>query len=234
MPIARSLPRISLGAAAVALLAACGDSGTEASDLPLVKKGTLTVCVAPPAKSAAAEEQLAGRIAEDIGAKKRIVETPLADLGSGAALKAKKCDLAAGITATPAHRKAMALTKPYAPAQHAIVAKKDAGYENLGDLKGKKLGVQTGTAAKSYADEKAKDADLIVYKDLDELLDAVKTGKIQAGLATPSAARSFTKDESSADSAAVSTGERHVFGVRKGAKDLRDAVNDALESDAKS
>ncbi|NGN67916.1 transporter substrate-binding domain-containing protein [Streptomyces sp. A7024] len=226
MPFVRSLPQISTAAAAVALLAGCGDSGTEASDLPLVKKGTLTVCAAPPAAAAGFEEQLADRIADDIGAKKRIVEASLADIESGAALKAKTCDLAAGVTATAEHRKTMALTKPYAPADHALVAQKDAEYEDLGDLKGKKLGVQSGTAAKAYADDKAKDADVIVYDELDPLLKAVKTGKIQAGLATPSAAQGFAKD--GAETAAVSTGERHAFAARRSSKEILGAANDAL------
>ena|SRR5689334_12099413 len=118
-------------AAVLALsLAACGggsgsgggsDDKAKAAGIELVKSGTLTICTHLPykpfqykdgAKVVGFDVDLLNLLATDLGLKTDVVNIEWAQVTSGAAFKAKKCDVGMGaMTITDARKAAISITE---------------------------------------------------------------------------------------------------------------------------
>jgi polar amino acid transport system substrate-binding protein len=240
-----------LPALALALAAAgcgkeepAGEGGDKAADVQLVNEGQLTTCTGLPYKPFQYEEggevigfdvDLVDLVAEDLGVKQVIVDTPFDGIQSGADLNAGKCDLAAaGMTITDVREKNLDFSDPYFEATQALVAKKGSGITDLPDLKGKILAVQNGTTGQEYAQKNAKDAELKVFEDLGLLLTAVETGQADAGINDNGVLYDWVKEKTDYEVVKeFATGEEYGIGVKTGNKALLDLINKNIE-EAKS
>ncbi|MFK4089915.1 transporter substrate-binding domain-containing protein [Kribbella sp. NPDC020789] len=224
-------------AAVLALsLAACGsDSGSGGSDdkakaagIELVKSGTLTICTHLPykpfefkdgTKVVGFDVDLLTLLADDLGLKTEVVNIEWAQVTSGGAFKAKKCDVGMGaMTITPERQAAISITEPYMDATQVLMAKKDSGIKGLADLKGQKLGAQQDTTGKKYADEhaQANGYTVIPFNDLALQVNNVKSGRVAAAINDNGALYDFVKNNP--DMAVVAefdTGEQYGFAALK-------------------
>lgn len=235
----RTHRRITAAVAASALalsLAACGDdSGGGGSDdkakaagIELIKSGTLTICTHLPykpfefkdgTKVVGFDTDLLTLLADDLGLKVDVISIEWAQVTSGAAFKAKKCDVGMGaMTINEPRKAALSITDPYMDATQVLVAKKDSGIKGLSDLRGKVLGAQGDTTGKDYAD-KYKDANgykVIPFNDLALQMNNVKSGRVAAAINDNGAIYDFVKDNP--DLAVVTefdTGEQYGFAALK-------------------
>lgn len=225
--------------------ATSGGSGGSSSGgaVKLLKEGTLQVCTHsgfkpfeyPDAgKVVGFDVDLSDAIAKKIGATTQIVDIPFDQITSGAAFAAKRCDMgAAGMTITDARKAAIGISDPYFNSTQALLVKKDSSVAQLTDLKGKKLGVQTDTTGKDYAEKNvsANGYTTVVFEDAPSLGNAVKSGAVDAGLNDNFVMVDFVKGNADTKVATeIDTGEKYGLAFPKDNTALLNAANDVLKT----
>ncbi len=150
-------------------------------------------------------------------------------------LNTKKIDLIwNGYTINEERQKQVLFSKPYLANNQVIVVKKDSGYKTFADLKGKKVGIQTGSSAMDALDEatelKSSLGQVVEFKenvmalmDLDKGgVDAVAVDEVVANYYIAKDKYSFVlMDEKLAP-------EEYGIGFRKEDTYLAEAFNNAL------
>ncbi|QNE17970.1 amino acid ABC transporter substrate-binding protein [Kribbella qitaiheensis] len=233
-------PRATVAVAAVAVLAlalgACGkDSGSggsedkaKAAGITLVKPGKLTVCThlsykpfeyKDGTKVVGFDVDLLDLVAKDLGVEEEVISIEWAQVTSGAAYQAKKCDMGMGaMTITPSRQAAIGITEPYMDASQVLLVKSDASYKSLEDLKGKKIGVQADTTGKDYATAAAKKIgfEVVVFNDLALQTNSVKSGRVDAAINDNGALYNFvTANPDTKVATEFDTGEKYGFAAKK-------------------
>ncbi|GAB3415665.1 ABC transporter substrate-binding protein [Flindersiella endophytica] len=237
---ARPLRRLGAAAAATALLlagAACGsDKGAEVDGIKIVEKDKLTVCTHLPYapfqdrdkndknKIVGFDVDLLDLLAKDMGLEQKVVNLgEWEQVTSGAAFKAKRCDVGMGaMTITPERQKALTISDPYFEATQVMVVKKDAPYTSLKDLAGKKIGVQADTTGQAYVEEQTKSIQglkaPIKFDDLAIELNNVKAGNVDAAINDNGVVLPWVKDNPDMKVAAsFQTDEHYGFPAAKDA-----------------
>ena len=235
--------------AGLMLVAACtstdgGGSGskTAAGGVELVKAGRLTTCTHLPyppfqseidGKVQGFDVSLIDLVAEDLGVKQEILDTPFENFKTGAFLNSGECDLAAaGMTITEERKKNVDFSDPYFDATQAVLVDKDAGVGSLADVKSKgvKLGAQAQTTGEDYV--KSKGFDPVSFESSDAVLNGLRTGQVKAVVIDYPVVQGWLKDKANADAFKIvdnlNTGEQYGFTVKKGNTKLLAAVNKAL------
>ncbi|MDT3723689.1 transporter substrate-binding domain-containing protein [Streptomyces sp. DSM 41972] len=239
--------------AGVVLLAACtstddgGGGSTTAGGVELVKAGQLTTCTHLPyppfqseidGKVQGFDVALIDLVADDLGVKQQILDTPFENFKTGAFLNSGECDLAAaGMTITDERKKNVDFSDPYFNATQAVLVAKDSGVGSLADVKSEnvKLGAQAQTTGEDYV--KGEGFDPVSFESSDAVLNGLRTGQVEAVVIDYPVVQGWLKDKANADAFTVveqiDTGEEYGFTVKKGNRALQDAVNKAL-ADAKA
>lgn len=229
-------------AAALALtLAGCAtdtDKTETASGVEVIKDGKLTVCTHLPyepfqfnkgGKIVGFDVELMDLVAKELDLKQDIVNTPFETIETGQAMATGKCDIAAaGMTITDERSEVMDFSDPYFDATQALITKKGAGHASLDHLEGKVLGVQVGTTGQKYAQDEAPDGvELKTFEDLALLLEAVKSGSVDAAINDNTVLYDYAaKNPGTEVTAEFDTGEQYGFAVAKDDNDeLIDTVN---------
>ncbi|WP_329002233.1 ABC transporter substrate-binding protein [Kribbella sp. NBC_00709] len=233
--------RLTVAAASVAVfalaLSACGnDSGSggggedkaKAAGITLVKPGTLTVCTHLSYKPFEYKEgtkvvgfdvDLLDLLAKDLGVEQEVISIEWAQVTSGAAYQAKKCDMGMGaMTITDSRKAAIGISDPYMDATQVLLVKKGAPYKSLEDLKGKKVGVQADTTGKDYATAASKKIgfEVVVFNDLALQTNNVKSGRVDAAINDNGALYNFvTANPDTEVTAEFNTGEQYGFAAKK-------------------
>jgi polar amino acid transport system substrate-binding protein len=244
---------LGLMAAATALtLTACGGSSSDDSssasdgsssgpDLSLVSSGTLTVCSDVPYapfedfdKSSdigftGFDVEIVEAVAKGLGLKVKILDQDFDGLQSGLTLNAGTCDLvASALTITDDRAKNLAFTDGYYDSEQSLLVPDDSSIAAIGDLDGKKVGVQKGTTGKDYANEHATGATIVDFPSDAEEFSALKAGQVDALLQdlpvnlVHQQAGGFKVVET------YKTGETYGLAAKKGNTALVDAVNEQL------
>ncbi|MGA5312974.1 ABC transporter substrate-binding protein [Streptomyces pseudogriseolus] len=237
--------------AGMVLLAACtstddGDGGsTTAGGVELVKAGQLTTCTHLPyppfqseidGKVQGFDVALIDLVADDLGVKQEILDTPFENFKTGAFLNSGECDLAAaGMTITEERKKNVDFSDPYFEATQAVLVDKKSGISSFAELEGRKVGAQAQTTGEDYA--KSKGLDPVSFESSDAVLNGLRTGQVEAVVIDYPVVQGWLKDKANAAAFEVAeqinTGEQYGVTVKKGNDKLREAVNKAIK-DAKA
>ena len=225
-------------------LAACAtDSEKVATDsgVQVIEEGKLTVCTHLPYEPFQYNEggeivgfdvDLMDLVAEDLGLEQTIVNTPFETIETGQAMATGKCDIAAaGMTITEERDEVIDFSDPYFNATQALLTKEGAGYDSLESLEGRTLGVQIGTTGQEYAEDNAPEGvELKVFEDLALLLEAVKSGSVDAAINDNTVLVGYAEENPDTEmTVEFDTGEQYGFGVAEGENaELLDAVNQTL------
>jgi polar amino acid transport system substrate-binding protein len=235
----------------VTLAAGCGSgsSGGSGSSTPtgaggvkLVKAGNLTTCTHLPyapfqfnegGKVVGFDMDMMDVVAKKLGVTQTVVDTPFEGIKSGQDLNTGKCDVAAaGMTIKPERQKVLDFSVPYFNATQALVTKTGAGYTSLESLKGKKLGVQSGTTGKDFVTSKNPSGVLIrEFEDLATLQQALATNQIDAAVNDLPVWTDYLKKNPGKFKigAEFDTGEQYGFAVKKGGNpQLLKTINDVI------
>ncbi|UUU21080.1 transporter substrate-binding domain-containing protein [Streptomyces sp. DSM 40750] len=227
---------------------ASGGTKTAAGGVELVKAGQLTTCTHLPyppfqseidGKVQGLDVSLIDLVAQDLGVKQEILDTPFENFKTGAFLNSGECDLAAaGMTITDERKKNVDFSDPYFEATQAVLAAKKADIGSFADLKGDgdfKVGTQAQTTGEDYA--KSQGLDPVSFESSDAVLNGLRAGQVDAVVIDYPVVQGWLKDAVLADAfevaEQVNTGEEYGFTVKKGNTKLLAAVNKAL-ADAKS
>ncbi|MEN3534826.1 ABC transporter substrate-binding protein [Microbispora sp. ZYX-F-249] len=244
----------SIGAAVLAAalaVSACGsdsaDSGTAtASAAPggvaLVNAGKITTCTNIPYepfqfnqgdKVVGFDVDIVDLVAKKLGVTQDIVDIDFAAIKSGAALNARKCDVAAaGMTITEERQKNLLFSEPYFDATQALLAKKGSGITSLDDVKAKnlKLGAQASTTGLDYVKEQGFEP--IEFADSPKELLGLQTGQADVIVQDlPVVLTWLKKPDVSAKFehvASLDTGEQYGIGMKKDNAALKKVVDEVL------
>jgi polar amino acid transport system substrate-binding protein len=235
--------------AGLVLLTACtstddggGGSKTAAGGVELVKAGQLTTCTHLPyppfqseidGKVQGFDVALIDLVADDLGVKQQILDTPFENFKTGAFLNSGECDLAAaGMTITEERKKNVDFSDPYFNATQAVLVDKKSGVTSLDDIKSKKvkLGAQAQTTGEDYV--KKQGFDPVSFESSDAVLNGLRTGQVKAVVIDYPVVQGWLKDKANADAFEVvdnlNTGEQYGFTVKKGNTELVAAINKAI------
>ncbi|MET9154281.1 transporter substrate-binding domain-containing protein [Streptomyces griseoflavus] len=235
--------------AGLVLLTACtssddGGSGskTAAGGVELVKAGQLTTCTHLPyppfqseidGKVQGFDVALIDLVAENLGVKQAILDTPFENFKTGAFLNSGECDLAAaGMTITEERKKNVDFSDPYFNATQAVLVAKGSGVGSLADVKTKDvaLGAQAQTTGEDHV--KKEGLDPVSFESSDAVLNGLRTGQVKAVVIDYPVVQGWLKDKANADAFEVAeqidTGEEYGVTVKKGNTALREAINKAF------
>ena len=231
----------------VMLAAGCGSGSssgpaTTAGGVKLVAAGKLTTCTHLPyapfqfsegGKVVGFDIDMMDLVAKKLGVTQTVVDTPFEGIKSGQDLNTGKCDIAAaGMTIKPERAKVIDFSVPYFNATQAMLIKKGAGYVSLESLKGKKLGVQSGTTGKDYvASKNPAGVTVTEFEDLATLQQALATDQIQGAVDDLPVWTDYIKKNPGKFEigAEFNTGEQYGFGVKKGGNPvLLKTVNEVI------
>ncbi|MEV1064944.1 transporter substrate-binding domain-containing protein [Streptomyces sp. NPDC050263] len=235
--------------AGLLLVAACtssddGGSGskTAAGGVELVKAGQLTTCTHLPyppfqseidGKVQGFDVSLIDLVAEDLGVKQVILDTPFENFKTGAFLNSGQCDVAAaGMTITEERKKNVGFSDPYFEATQALLVDKKAGLTSLADVKSKnaEIGAQAQTTGEDYA--KGQGFDPVSFESSDAVLNGLRSGQVKAVVIDYPVVQGWLKDKANAAAFEVAeqinTGEQYGFTVKKGNAELLAAIDKAL------
>ncbi|MGW0809591.1 ABC transporter substrate-binding protein [Nonomuraea sp. NPDC002799] len=235
----------ALALTAALTLTACGsDSGSgtgssttsagasAAAGAQLVQPGKLTVCTNIPYEPFQFKDDTGNIVGFDVdivdlaakklGVTQNIVDIDFAVIKSGAAMAAKKCDVAAaGMTITPERQQNIDFSEPYFDATQALLAKKGTGAKSLEDVKAKglKLGAQASTTGLDYV--KKNGFDPTEYADSSKELLALQAGQADVVVQDLPVVLTWLKKPEVAEKfellASLDTGEQYGIGLKKGA-----------------
>ncbi|BAZ33888.1 polar amino acid ABC transporter inner membrane subunit (plasmid) [Cylindrospermum sp. NIES-4074] len=138
---------------------------------------------------------IAKTIAQELGFKLKVMESDFNGLIP--ALQANRADFVmAGMTPTPERQKNVDFSIIYYEAKDTIVAPKTSSLKQPQDLAGKKVGVQLGTIQEQNAQKIAQKVPGIGLKQLNkvpELIQEIKSGRIDAAIVEDTVARGFAQ-----------------------------------------
>ena len=232
---------MSSGAAPAALTPA----QISAAKAALVDGSALTVCTSLPyapfevddgtgsGKIVGFDMDFMDFIAKDLGVERKTVSLQFPGIQSGQAMKSKKCDIAAAaMTITPEREKNITFSDPYYDASQALMVLNDSTVTGLADLKGKKLGAQTGTTGLMYAQKYAAQYgyDVTQYAQITDEELALTTGKIDAAIHDQPALNQYIKEHPGKAKVVANfkTGETYGFGQALGNTALAKVANYAI------
>jgi polar amino acid transport system substrate-binding protein len=159
----------------------------------VLKRGELIVGTSgdyPPFTATAKEGRLIGYdvdlanvIASAMGVKAKVVKMPFGDLLT--ALEAGKIDMVIScLTIMPKRNLKVAFAGPYFLSGQSILTTRETAFKatKLADMNkaGFSLAVPGGTTSEIIAKQSISDAKIVVAKDMDEALQLLLTGKVQA------------------------------------------------------
>lgn len=244
-----------IGLTTVVALAGCGSgadasepkAGSEVQGIKLLSPGQLTVCTHLSAKPfeypdtngkiIGFDVELMDVLAKKLGVEQKIVDIDFSQITSGAAFIANKCDAGMGsMTITPERAKVIAFSDPYFDANQSLLVKTTSSIQNLGDMKGKKLGVKSGTTGAIFAQQNASKYGytILSFDDVALELNAVKTGQVAGSIADNPAEFDFVRNNPDTRIAIeFDTGKHYGFAVKKNdanAAKLLTKMNEAIAS----
>lgn len=250
-----NIRRIAAGLSAAALavtLVGCGsdDSGSgkdsakpdaSSSDVKTITAGTLTVCSdvpyppfedfdkSTPSGFKGFDIDIVSEIAAGLDLKLVVKDSSFDALQSGLALSSNQCDLAASaMTITPEREEKLSFSEPYYDSEQSLLVPEGSSIKSIADLAGKKVGVQKGTTGKTYTEENAKDAKVVVYPSDGEMWPALKGGQVDALLQDLPVNLEHTKAGGYTIVETYKTDESYGLAMKKGSA-LVAKVNEALQ-----
>ncbi len=148
------------------------------------------------------------------------------------ALNSSSCDvIASALSITDERKQSIAYSDAYYDSAQSLVIRADEKdtIKDLASLKGKIIGVQTGTTGASYAKDNAKDATIKEFGQSDELFTALGTSDIDAILQDgPVNAYGVKQNPKYLYLQEFKTGEQYGFGIRKNDAKTLKLVNDGI------
>ena len=169
-------------------------------------------------------------MAKDLGVTTKISVQQFTAIKSGTATKSKKCDIsAAAMTITQERMSSITFSNPYYDASQALMVLTTSSAKGLADLKGKKLGAQTGTTGLAYAQKYADQYGYTVteYAQISDEEVALQSGKIDAAIHDQPALNEYSKQQAGKVKIVdnFNTGEEYGFGVALGNTALATVAN---------
>jgi polar amino acid transport system substrate-binding protein len=220
----------------------------SAAKATLTDSSSLTICTSLPyppfevddgtGKIVGFDIDFMNYVAKDLGVGTKVSVQQFTAIKSGQATKSKKCDIsAAAMTITAERLAAITFSNPYYDASQALMVLTGSSVKSLADLKGKKLGAQTGTTGLIYAQKYEGQYGYTVqeYQQISDEEQALQSGKIDAAIHDQPALNDYSKQQKGKVKIVdnFNTGEEYGFGVALGNTALAAVANYAIAQSKK-
>lgn len=137
---------------------------------------------------------IAKQVAENMGYELKIEDMDFGSLLG--ALNANRVDFVmAGMTPTEERKENADFSDIYFTAVNLILSK-DESIKTLDDLNGKKVGVQLGSIQEGIANDKIKGAEIVSLNKIPEIIQEIKTGRIDAMVIEDTVAKKYLDQDS--------------------------------------
>jgi polar amino acid transport system substrate-binding protein len=229
----RAAAALALIGTGLAATACSSDSGDDS---------TLTVCTNVPFEPFEFQEggeyvgfdiDLMNLLAERLDQTVEIVEIDFDSIGSGSALNAGTCDIAAaGISITEERQAAMGMSQAYYRADQALVVPSDSAAASLEDLSGLQVAVQSGTTGEGYANDNAAEFgyEPVAFETMGDIASALTAGSVDASIADLATWNDMIEDLPELKLVqTIETEEHYGFAVQKDDTALLEEVNAMLD-----
>ena len=145
-----------------------------------------------------------------------------------------KADLAAaGITVTEDRKKNVDFSIPYVKTGIVVIFRKSSPFKDKEQLKGKKIGVQSGTTSETFVLEELKQ-EPERSKSPAEAVAALKSGRVEFVIADIDPAKNCVKGDADLALSDFITSEEYAVAIRKGQPELLQAINATIAELKKS
>lgn len=233
----------------IGLLSACGAGGEEKSgngaQKKVLKMGTSAdyppfeyIDTTKGNEIIGFDVDLAKMITKELGYEFEIVDMDFTGLIP--ALQSGKVDFVlAGMTPTKERKKNVDFSDVYYVSRNMIVSKKGSGIKTVEDLKGKTVGVQTGSIQEGEAKKIAKKVDMKIESRnrIPELIQEIQSGRFDAAIIEDTVAKGYLKTSGGKlEGHTIPTNEQEAgsaIAFPKGSK-LRDEFNKVLQEKMKN
>jgi polar amino acid transport system substrate-binding protein len=231
---------LALLAAVCVLASSLAGCGGKVADVKTIKPGVLTVgseATYPPFEMTVDKQfegfdiDIASAIAARLGLKTDVVHTVFTKLIPG--LDSGKYDIVmSAMTITPTRSKLISFSRPYMTADQSVCVANGSNITGLADLKGKAVGVETGTTSEAKALELLKAGGINKvqkYSDIMVAFEALEIGKIDAIINDYGSSLYMSQQRGHTEVVQlINTHESYGVGVRKGNAQMLDGVDKAL------
>ena len=175
---------------------------------------------------------IAKEIAKDLGVELELQDMNFENLVAG--VSSGKIDLAiSGMTPDEERKKAIDFSEIYYVAEHGMLVRaedKDK-YKTFENLKGQKVGAQMGAIQAKIAEEKVPEADLQLLSNVNDLVLALKGGKIEALVVELPVAEMIVKNNPEliiAEEKVKDTEGGSAVGIQKNQEALVEQINSTI------
>lgn len=213
------------GVAVMAMLGGCGKGNNDT--LKMITEATF-----PPYEFMRGQEivgidvEICRAVAEKLG-KKLQCETVDFDSVIPAVISGKADLAAAGITINEDRKKNVDFSVPYVKTGVVVVYQKSNPFKNVEQLKGKKIGVQSGTTSETFVLEVLKQEPERT-KSPAEAVASMKSGRCEFVIADIDPAKNCVKGEADLALSDFVSSEEYAVAIRKGQPELLAAINEVI------
>ena len=219
------MKKLALVCIGAALLAGCG--GSNSNTLKMITEATF-----PPYEFLRGQEivgidvEICRAVAEHMGKEFR-AETVDFDSVIPAVVSGKADLAAAGITITEDRKRNVDFSIPYVKTGIVVSSKNSNPFADVAQLKGRKIGVQSGTTSETYVLEQLKQ-EPERSRSPAEACAALKAGRVDFVIADIDPAKNCVKGETDLQLSDFITSEEYAVAIRKGQPELLKAVNETI------
>ena len=216
------MKKLALVCIGVALFAGCG--GSNSNTVKMITEATF-----PPYEFLRGQEivgidvEICRAVAEKLG-KGFQAETVDFDSVIPAVISGKADLAAAGITVTEDRKKNVDFSIPYVKTGIVVISKKSNPFKDVAQLKGRKIGVQSGTTSETYVLEQLKQ-EPERSRSPAEACAALKSGRVDFVIADIDPAKNCVKGEADMQLSDFITSEEYAIAIRKGQPELLATIN---------
>ena len=216
------MKKLALACIGAALLAGCG--GSNSNTIKMITEATF-----PPYEFLRGQEivgidvEICRAVAEKLG-KGFQAETVDFDSVIPAVISGKADLAAAGITITEDRKKNVDFSIPYVKTGIVVISKKSNPFKDVVQLKGKRIGVQSGTTSETYVLEQLKQEPERIRSPA-EAVAGLKAGRCDFVISDIDPAKNCVKGENDLQLSDFITSEEYAIAIRKGQPELLAAIN---------
>lgn len=233
------LPVLAVGAIAI-FAAGCGSSDDSTSGGGEATSGGETLTVGSdipyppfeqgkPGNYEGFDIELMEAIAKKIGRTAEFQDTSFETIFRDVA-QGKFEAVASAATITEEREKAVAFSDPYYLSEQAILVKEGSDVTGIDGLSGKTVGAQQGTTGLELGKEKAGASELRPYPEGPDLVNALKSGTIEAAILDAPVAQNAVEKSGGVEIAEkVPTEEEYGIALAKDNTELLEEVNAGLQ-----
>ena len=219
------MKKLALACIGAALLAGCG--GSNSNTLKMITEASF-----PPYEFLRGQEvvgidvEICRAVAQKLG-KEFLAETVDFDSVIPAVVSGKADLAAAGITITEDRKKNVDFSIPYVKTGIVVICKKSDPFKDVAQMKGKRIGVQSGTTSESYVVNDLKQEPERLRSPA-EAVAGLKAGRCDFVIADIDPAKNCVKGEPDLQLSDFITSEEYAIAIRKGRPELLKAINETI------